>query len=82
MAGRTGPQGAQARLTLPYAWKRRATHSGDAPPMGVSFHQVARRFEGRESATNNLGPDCDQAAEPKLNATVRNRRVRCGRPTR
>ena len=34
-------------------WKRRATHSGDAPPMGVSFHRIDRRFEGRESATNN-----------------------------
>jgi hypothetical protein len=27
---------------------------GGAPPMGVSFHQVDRRFEGRESATANL----------------------------
>jgi hypothetical protein len=26
---------------------------GDAPPMGVSFHRIGRRFEGRESATNN-----------------------------
>jgi hypothetical protein len=39
--------------------------------MGVSFHQVARRFEGRESATNNPAPDCDFAAEPKLNVRVR-----------
>jgi hypothetical protein len=29
---------------------------GSAPPMGVSFHQIDRRFEGRESATANLGP--------------------------
>jgi hypothetical protein len=37
-------------------WKRRATRlRSGAPPMGVSFHQVVRRFEGRESATNNLG---------------------------
>jgi hypothetical protein len=27
---------------------------GGAPPMGVSFHQADRRFEGRESATSNL----------------------------
>jgi len=27
---------------------------GGAPPMGVSFHRVDRRFEGRESATANL----------------------------
>ncbi len=51
--------------------KRRATHSGDAPPMGVSFHQVVRRFEGRESATNNLAAHCNFAAEPKLNVSVR-----------
>lgn len=25
-----------------------------APPMGVSFHQEGRRFEGRESATTTL----------------------------
>jgi hypothetical protein len=55
--------------------KRRATHSDDAPPMGVSFHQVARRFEGRESATNNLRPPCDSPAEPKLNASVRKRHL-------
>jgi hypothetical protein len=35
-------------------WKRRATREGDAPPMGVSFHQAVRRFEGRESATTGL----------------------------
>jgi hypothetical protein len=35
-------------------WKRRATWEGGAPPMGVSFHRVGRRFEGRESATTNL----------------------------
>jgi hypothetical protein len=29
---------------------------GGAPPMGVSFHRVVRRFEGRESATTNLMP--------------------------
>ena len=39
--------------------------------MGVSFHQVVRRFEGRESATNNLGSDWDPAAEPNLNVSVR-----------
>ena len=53
--------------------KRRATHSDDAPPMGVSFHQVARRFEGRESATNNLASDCDFVAEPSLNVAVMKR---------
>jgi hypothetical protein len=42
-------------------WKRRATGlRGGAPPMGVSFHQVDRRFEGRESATTNLS----QGLEP------------------
>ncbi len=39
--------------------------------MGVSFHQIGRRFEGRESATNNPESQCDPAAEPKLNAAVR-----------
>jgi hypothetical protein len=39
--------------------------------MGVSFHQVARRFEGRESATNNLEPLWDSVAEPNLNVSVR-----------
>jgi hypothetical protein len=41
----------------------------------VSFHQVVRRFEGRESATNNLASDCDPVAEPKLNAAVRKQRL-------
>lgn len=54
MARRAGPQGPEGPLSLHPKWKRRATRSGDAPPMGVSFHQVGRRFEGRESATNNL----------------------------
>ncbi len=39
--------------------------------MGVSFHQIDRRFEGRESATNNLARHCAPAAEPKLNVSVR-----------
>jgi hypothetical protein len=39
--------------------------------MGVSFHQIVRRFEGRESAANNLASHCDLPAEPKLNAPVR-----------
>ena len=43
--------------------------------MGVSFHQVVRRFEGRESATNNLASPWDLAAEPKLNAPVRKQRL-------
>jgi hypothetical protein len=34
-------------------WKRRATLGGWRAAMGVSFHQVGRRFEGRESATIN-----------------------------
>jgi hypothetical protein len=52
---------AASRKPLAPAWslrsqeKRRATGEGDAPPMGVSFHQAGRRFEGRESATINLG---------------------------
>jgi hypothetical protein len=33
-----------------------------APPMGVSFHQIGRRFEGRESATPNLGSVLRQRA--------------------
>jgi hypothetical protein len=37
----------------PEGW-RRATREGDAPPMGMSFHQAVRRFEGRESATCGL----------------------------
>jgi hypothetical protein len=41
----------------------------------VSFHQIGRRFEGRESATNNPGPDCDPAAEPNLNVSVRKRNL-------
>ena len=40
---------------------------GGAPPMGVSFHQAGRRFEGRESATTNLTPLWKPAAEPNLN---------------
>jgi hypothetical protein len=39
--------------------------------MGVSFHQIGRRFEGRESATNNPASHCDLPAEPKLNGPVR-----------
>ena len=39
--------------------------------MGVSFHQVGRRFEGRESATINPRAICDSAAEPKLNGSFR-----------
>ena len=40
---------------------------GGAPPMGVSFHQAGRRFEGRESATTNLTPLWKPPAEPNLN---------------
>jgi hypothetical protein len=43
--------------------------------MGVSFHQIDRRFEGRESATNNLASDCGSPAEPKLNGPVRKQRL-------
>jgi hypothetical protein len=39
--------------------------------MGVFFHQVGRRFEGRESATNNPRSGCAPPAEPKLNGAVR-----------
>jgi hypothetical protein len=39
--------------------------------MGVSFHQVGRRFEGRESATINPREHCGSAAEPNLNEPVR-----------
>jgi len=54
--------------------KRRATRlGGGAPPMGVSFHQAVRRFEGRESATTGLSWLSAPAAEPSLNAGVRNR---------
>jgi len=41
--------------------------------MGVSFHQAVRRFEGRESATTGLSWLSAPAAEPSLNAGVRNR---------
>ena len=41
--------------------------------MGVSFHQIDRRFEGRESATNNPRRHCDLPAEPNLNVSVRKR---------
>jgi len=39
--------------------------------MGVSFHQVGRRFEGRESATINPSALSASAAEPNLNGLVR-----------
>jgi hypothetical protein len=35
-----------------------------APPMGVSFHQAGRRFEGRESATTNLPPCTIRSLNP------------------
>jgi hypothetical protein len=46
---------------------------GGAPPMGVSCHRAARRFEGRESAAGDLPCFYVPAAEPRLNALVRKR---------
>jgi hypothetical protein len=39
--------------------------------MGVSFHRVFRRFEGRESAASDLCVLCAALAEPRLNVSVR-----------
>jgi len=43
--------------------------------MGVSFHRAGRRFEGRESATTNLGAGSPLLAEPRLNAHFRKLRA-------
>ena len=41
---RNAPKGASGPEAI--RKRRRATRSSGAPPMGVSFHQVIRRFEG------------------------------------